>query len=489
MIRNLLLGAVAPLALVASAWSLSDARPAHAQQRTAVSASERQQAVQQHPALVSEFGGAYQGKQSAYVTQVAQRIAAPSGLSAGTLNTTLLNSPVDNAFAVPGGYVYITRQLVALMNDEAELAAVMGHEVAHVAARHGQKRQSVSQRNSILGALGQAVVGAVTGNSTIGRYIGQGIGTGSQLATLGYSRGQETQSDDLAIRYLVTSGYDPTALASMLRSLSAQQALDARISGRDARSTPAWASTHPAPGARVQRATQQAAGTRASGTRNREAFLAAIDGMMYGEDPRQGIIEGRDFLHPDMRIAFSIPQGFSMQNGANAVTISGQSAQAQLSTAAYNGNLEAYVGSVIRSLSGNGAAPAAQVQRTSVNGIPAGYTSFRAASGNTQLDVTVFAYAPATNRAYHFVILAPAGAGIGALQPMVQSFRTLSTQEAAAIRPRFVRVVTVGPRDTAASLASRMAWPTEQLQRFLVLNGLDSAARVQPGQRVKIVTY
>jgi len=491
MTRQLLLGAVAPIALVASAWSLSDASPAQAaaQQRAAISASERQQAVQQHPALVAEFGGAYGGRQSAYVTQVAQRIAAPSGLSASTLNTTLLNSPVDNAFAVPGGYVYITRQLVALMNDEAELAAVMGHEVAHVAARHGQKRQSVSQRNSILGALGQAVVGAIAGNSTIGRYIGQGIGTGSQLATLGYSRGQETQSDDLAIRYLVSAGYDPTALASMLRSLSAQQALDARLSGRDARSTPAWASTHPAPGARVQRASRQAAAASRTGVRNRDAFLAAIDGMMYGEDPRQGIIEGRDFLHPDMRIAFTIPQGFSMQNGANAVTISGPSAQAQLSTAAYSGNLKAYVGSVVRGLAGNSAAPSSGIQRTSVNGIPAAYTSFRAASGRTQVDATVFAYAPATNRAYHFLILAPAGRGIGALEPMVRSFRTLSAQQAAAIRPRYLRVVTVGPRDTLASISQRMAWPSNQLERFMVLNGLDNTARLQPGQRVKIVTY
>ena len=493
MNRKLLLAAAAPVALAASALGLSQAAPAQApaqqQQRAPFTASERQQAVQQHPALVAEFGGAYGGKQAPYVTQVAQRIAAPSGLSASTLNTTLLNSPVDNAFAVPGGYVYITRQLVALMNDEAELAAVMGHEVAHVAARHGQKRQSVAQRNNILGALGQAVVGAVTGNSTIGRYLGQGIGTGSQLATLGYSRGQETQSDDLAINYLVSAGYDPTALASMLRSLSAQQALDARLSGRDARSAPAWASTHPAPGARVQRAAQRAGAAGRSGTRNREAFLASIDGMMYGEDPRQGIIEGRDFLHPDMRIAFTIPQGFAMQNGANAVTITGQSAQAQLSTAAYDGSLETYVGSVVRGLAGNASPPSAGVQRTSVNGIPAAYTSFRAASGNTQLDATVFAFAPARDRAYHFVILAPAGRGLGGLESMVQSFRTLSAQQAAAIRPRYLRVVTVGPRDTIASISERMAWPSARLERFLVLNGLDNTARLQPGQRVKIVTY
>lgn len=491
MIRTFLLAAAAPVAIAALGWGVWDPQPAQAaaQRRPAISASERQQAVQQHPAVVTQFGGAYAGRQSTYVGQVAQRIAAPSGLGTDALKVTLLNSPVDNAFAVPGGHVYVTRQLVALMNDEAELAAVLGHEIAHVAARHGQRRQSVSQRNSILGALGQVLVGAVAGNSEIGRALGRGIGTGSQLATLGYSRSQETESDDLAIRYLVSAGYDPAALSSMLRSLALQQTLDARISGTNARSTPEWASTHPAPGARVQRAAQQAQATRRGGNRGRDAFLASIDGMMYGEDPKQGVIEGRDFLHPTLRIAFTVPQGFTMQNGASAVTVSGTEAQAQLGTSAYNGSLEAYVGSVVSELSGRGAAPRTEVQRTNVNGIPAAYTSFRAASGNMPVDVTIFAYAPGGESAYHFIVLTPAGRGLGALQPMVQSFRRLTAQQAAAIRPRYLRVVTVGPRDTVASLAGRMAWPDNRLERFLVLNGLDQNARLTPGQKLKIVTY
>jgi predicted Zn-dependent protease len=488
--RKILLGAVAPAALVASAWGFTDT--AAAQRAPTISASERQQALQQHPALVTEFGGAVSGRQASYVAQVGTRVGAQSGLGTGPggLNLTLLNSPVNNAFAVPGGYVYVTRQLVALMNDEAELAAVLGHEVAHVAARHGQRRQSAAQRNSILGALGQVLVGAVAGNSGIGRILGQGIGTGAQLATLGYSRSQETESDVLGVQYLVRSGYDPSALASMLRSLAAQQALDARISGGDARSVPEWASTHPNPASRVQRALQEAGRTRAGGQRNREAFLAAIDGMLYGDDPRQGIIEGRDFLHPDLRIAFTIPQGFTMQNGASAVTIGGPNTQAQLRTGRFNGNLEAYIAAAFQELGGNsGAVGQLPVERTSVNGIPAAYAQIRANSGRSQVDVTVFAYAPSQNQAYHFVILTPAGRGIGAAAPMLQSFRTLSTQQAAAIRPRYLRVVTVGARDTAASLAQRMAFPSHQLERFLVLNGLDANARLTAGQRVKIVTY
>ena len=173
----------------------------------------------------------------------------------------------------------------------------------------------------------------------------------------------------------------------------------------------------------------------ANGVRNRDAFLNALDGVMYGDDPKQGVIEGRDFLHPSLGIGFTIPQGFTMQNGTKAVSISGSNAQAQFSTAAYSGNLESYIGGVFKSLSGNsGSVPQFTVQRTSVNGIPAGYATIRANSGGSSVDATVFAYTPSNSQAYHFIIVAPAGQGVGALSPMVQSFRKLTSAQASAIK-------------------------------------------------------
>ena len=142
---------------------------------------------------------------------VGQRIAAQSGMAArpGDYTVTLLNSNVNNAFAVPGGYVYVTRQLVALMNNEAELAFVMGHEVGHVAARHSTKRQT----RSGLAGLGAALLGAVTGSDVIGRLAG----TGAQLYSLGYSRSQENEADSLGVRYLAKAGYDPAVGGDILR--------------------------------------------------------------------------------------------------------------------------------------------------------------------------------------------------------------------------------------------------------------------------------
>lgn len=488
MLRKFNLMLAAPIALV-SLGTPSSAQYAGLRPAAPISPAERRQGAEASPALITEYGGAYAGTQAAYAVRVGRSIAVQTGLGAdpSAYTVTLLNSPVDNAFATPGGYVYVTRQLMALMNDEAELAAVLGHEIGHVAARHSARREKVAQRNAIAGILGQLLVGAVAGNGGVGELLSQGIGTGTQLATLKFSRAQETESDDLAIQYLTRAGYDPRALSTMLSSLAAQQRLDQGSSGK---SLPAWASTHPDPQSRVQRAAARAAATRVTnGVRNRNEFLRALDGMMYGEDPSQGVIEGTSFLHPALRIAFRIPQGFTMENGATAVTITGPSAKAQFSTAAYDGNLRAYVNSVLSSLRGSGSGSAqVDVQETRINGIPAAYTQVRASSGSTPVDVTVFAYSPQGGQAYHFVALTPAGQGLGAMSSMVQSFRRMAPAEAAAIKPRFVRIVATKAGDTTASLSQRMAYDDRKLERFMVLNGLTQSSRLTPGQRVKVIT-
>jgi predicted Zn-dependent protease len=502
MIRKTMLMAGAAMLALSGPAAQTEAQAQSASQRersalaqgaaTPITAKERQQGSQAHPGILSEFGGPYNGNQAPYAAKVGQKIAVQSGLAStpGAFDVTLLNSSVNNAFAIPGGYVYVTRQLMALMNDEAELAAVLGHEVAHVAARHSAKRQSTAQRNSILGVLGQVLVGAVAGDSQIGGLLNKGIGTGTQLLTLGYSRGQETEADDLGVRYLARAGYDPAALSTMLRSLAAQTSLDQQIAG-DAKSVPAWASTHPDPGARVQRAAQQANATGIrNGLRNRDAFLTAIDGMMYGEDPKQGIVDGRDFLYPPERIAFTIPQGFAMQNGADAVSIQGSGGQAQFSSGAFNGNMEDYIGGVLRGIGGSGGtAPSFNVNRTTINGISAAYTQVRANTSQSQVDVTVFAYTPATGKAFHFVTITAAGSGLGPFSSMIDSFRTMTPAQASAVKPRFVRVVSVKAGDTQASLAARMAFTDYRLERFQVLNGLTANSKLVPGQRVKLVTY
>jgi predicted Zn-dependent protease len=476
--------------------------PVQAQSGNAIqpfSQAEKNQGAQAHAQIMQEFGGAYDGPQAAYVRSVGQGIAVQSGLSSARTDftVTLLNSPVNNAFALPGGYVYVTRQLMALMNSEAELAGVLGHEVGHTAARHARSRQRAATRNSILGVLGAMLGGAIGDNGGLlgglGGLLQQNSMRAAQLATLGFSRSQETQADDLGIRYLQGAGYDPMALSTMLASLAAQNSLDVQVTGQDARNIPAWASTHPDPASRVRRA--QIAAQRSgvtNGRVNRDQFLTSLDTMLYADDPRQGVVEGSEFLHPDLRLRFAAPQGFGMTNGTMAVSISGSSGQAQFTTLSgtYSGNLDGYVQQAFQTLVGQNqqGAQLGAIRRTTVNGIAAAYAQAIARGQQGDVEVTIFAYEFAPNQAFHFAALAPSGRS-AVFDGMFGSVRRLTANEAAAIRPRRIAVVTVGRRDTVQSLASRMAYPAHQLDRFLVLNGLTANAPLTPGQRVKLVVY
>ena len=461
---------------------------------TSISAADRQQGSEAHPQLMAEFGGAYAGAQAAYVNRVGQNIAVQSGLSRSPsdFTVTLLNSPVNNAFAIPGGYVYVTRQLMALMNDEAELAGVLGHEVGHVAARHSKKRQSAATRNTVLGVLATVLGGAIGDNGGLlgglGGLLQNNAMQVAQLATLGFSRSQELEADQLGVQYLKSAGYDPLALSTMLASLAAQTSLEARLSGGDARSLPEWASTHPDPASRVRNAQTLAARQGTGGVRNADAFLASVNGVLYGDDPAQGVVEGREFLHPDLKLRFEVPNGYGMQNGTSAVSISGNGGQAQFSTGAYSGDMNAYIAAVLKEIGGKANLTPGTIQRTTVGGIPAYYTTVRANSQSGQVDVTVFAYEFSRTSAFHFVALTKAG-GSGVFNSMFTSLRRLSTSEAAAIRPRRVDVVTVKSGDSVASLARRMAYSDYAAERFQVLNRLAANSRLTPGQKVKIVTY
>jgi len=485
MRRKQLLAGIACIAIPAAA--LAQAAPRYLNQRDVV------EAQRQHPELVAEFGGAESGSRAAYVESVGRRVAAHSGIanSASAYRFTTLNSAVENAFAVPGGYVYITRQLMGLMNDEAELAFVLGHESGHIAARHAQSRKAAATRNSILGVLG-AILGSVVGGNMFGNLISQGAQQYAQLATLSFSRDQEYQADTLGLRYLLAAGYDPMAGATMLQAIGRATDLETRIQGRDQRSTPEWARTHPLSVNRTQRAQAEAqrTGRAGSGLRNRDQFLAQLEGIYVDDDPAQGVIEGRTFTHPDLGFQFFVPTGYLMQNGTRAVTVSGSAGKAQFSTGRFNGDLASYISQVVYELTGGRTQVLmAPPRETMINGIPAMYSVGRANTSSGALDVSVMAYRWAPDRAYHFVMLTRAGAGIGPFTSMVDSLRRISAQEAAAIRPRIIDVVTVGAGDNVQTLANRMAYRDFKLERFLSLNGLAANSRLTPGQKLKVVIY
>ena len=453
-----------------------------------MTANDRAAGAKAHPQLVAEFGGLYDGPQAAYVTRVGQKIALQSGLAdtQSAFTVSLLNSSVNNAFAIPGGYVYVTRELLALMNDEAELASVLGHEVGHVAARHAQQRSNAATKGTLGTLLGTVLGAVIAGND--GARLGQQLaGSLAQRYVLKYSRSQEYQADDLGVSYLGKAGYDPMASSTILASLAAQTSLDAQLMGKGGKELPEWASTHPDPASRVTRAAQKASVTPATGkARNRDAFLAAINGVLYDDDPHQGIIDGRSFKHPDLKLAFIAPAGFAMANTPQAVVVSSAAGQAQFTSAVYNGDLKGYVDSVFRAVGGQTTLNYGSINTRQLNGINAAYAS---ASANTQsgpVIVTVYAYEVSANSAFHFVAITPVGSQ-GVFDTMFESFRRLTNGEAAAIKPKKVNVVTVKRGDTVASLAAGMAYSDYKVERFQVLNAITGNAVVKPGQKVKII--
>jgi predicted Zn-dependent protease len=448
------------------------------------------EAQRDHPQLVEEYGGAETGQRSAYVNAVGHRVAAPSGIvnPGAAYRFTLLNSAVENAFAQPGGYVYVTRQLMTLMDDEAELAFALAHEVGHVAASHAQQREQVLRRNSLGGVIA-AIFGSIGGG--LGNAVAQWAMRDALLHTLSFSREQEYEADLLGMRYMVAAGYDPAGASGILEALTRNTALQRRIQGRDNRQIPEWASTHPLTENRMREALglARSSGRFGTGVRNRDQFLQRLDGIFVDDDPEQGVIDGRTFTHPELRIYFAVPVGYLMQNGTRAVSISGSAGKAQFGGGRYNGTLENYIALVIRELGGEQQLFVPPPRRTVINGIPAAYTVTRARTSSGVVDVSVMAYQWAPGTIYHFVMLTSAGAGMGPFGQMVNSIRKITPAEAAAIRPRVIDVVTVAPGDTVQSLAGRMAYRDFRLERFLVLNGLAPNSRLTPGQKVKLVVY
>ena len=480
------------LALLAASAVMIAPAVAQTQRLQSLNPRDVQEAARQHPEVVAEFGGAETGPRAAYVESVGRRIAAFSGTAnpGQVYHFTTLNSAVENAFAVPGGYVYITRQLMGLMDDESQLAFALGHEVGHIASNHAHIREQYANRTDIFGVLGQ-IFGSIIGGS-IGNAATQMAQQRSQLATLSFSRDQEYQSDTLGIRYMIAAGYDPVGASGILGALSRASALQLRVQGRTNRQTPEWASTHPLSENRMQRALQQARATGKLGTgiRNRDIFLRQLEGIYVDDDPAQGVIEGATFTHPDLRIQFTVPQGYLMSNGTDAVTVSGSAGKAQFRGGSFNGTLENAVLLAFRQLTrgqSNFAVP--PPQRVTINGMPAAVTTARVNTNSGVVDASVAAYQWDAQRIYYFVMLTPGGYGVGPFTSMINSLRRITPAEAASIRPRIIHVETVKAGDSVQSFASRMAYRDFRLERFLSLNGLTLGSPLVPGQKVKLVVY
>jgi predicted Zn-dependent protease len=444
--------------------------------------------VEQHRQILAEFGGAYEDRRiQAYVNDLGQRLAAQSELPDLKWTFTVLDSDIVNAFALPGGFVYVSRGLLALADTEDQLAGVLGHEIGHVTARHAANRYSAAAGTSILVTSAAILSDIFLGGGT-GQLIGQAGGIAAQGFLASYSRSQELQADELGIRYLARTDYDTESMADFLAKMEDEASLLAKLQN-DAPRGFSYLDTHPPTEERVAEARQLAAATPGSqkpGTR--QAFFQKIDGLIYGDSPEQGFRKGREFLHPGLRIAFQVPQGFFLLNSPQKLIARGPDGTAIVFDAApqgFSGGPSQYLTQWT-----SGARLQGREDFTT-HGLPGatGYAQARTNSGTALLRLAAIAWPD--GRIYRFQFLAPASKANQydpEFKQVLQSFRQLSTKEAAALRPDRIHPYRVRSGDTVSSLARRLPFDKLAEERLQVLNGLNSGTSLAPGTWIKMVS-
>ena len=444
---------------------------------------ERRIGAQEHPKLVAALGGLYDDPAlQRYVAGLGRLLQQSSEQPEPPFTFVILDSPEANAFALPGGYIHVTRGLMALANDEAELAGVIAHEIGHVTARHGSERYS----HGVVAGLGAALLGAVVDSETVTDYAQLAAGAYVQ----GYSRAQELEADMLSVRYLSRSGFDATAMSSFLETMGAVSALEQEMAGARGEGAPGGLfASHPRTTDRVRKAAN-AAKAQFGGKRGRETYLRRVDGMIYGDSPEDGFVRGRAFAHPVLRIAFTAPPGFRLRNGPEAVV--GTHASGAFMRFDEVTLQDPSIGT-LRYLQGDWASRVAlrKIERLAIDGLDAVAASTPVRTKSGVRDVRLIAIRAAPQRIYRFFFVTPPAqtqAFAAPFQQMMASFRRLGQRQTDNLRPLRLRVVEVAPGDTVDSLAARMPFNDFRIERFQVLNGLRPGERLRPGQLVKIVT-
>jgi predicted Zn-dependent protease len=427
----------------------------------------------EHAQLVASFGGEYRAPAARQLLEeIAARIVAASERGGAGYQITILNSSTVNAFALPSGRLYVTRGLLALANDTAEVASVLAHEIAHVTARHAAARDELKQESALL----ESVETDLLRNNVQGSLLQ----ARSQISIARFSRQQELEADQIGVRTAAKAGFDAFGAVRFLTALGRQ---GASTSAGQKRSLEFLAS-HPSTPERIAQAQAAARQIGAPGIGERDAarWLAAIDGIAFGDDPGQGIVRGRRYLNTRLGITFTAPEGFQLEaDGDTVVAFTSDSSQAIRfdSVAPQPGQtLENYVGS--EWIAG---VKAGSIETTTAGGYPTAVTSGRGTNWNFRL-----AAIQAGNRIYRIIV---AGQGNGnverPMKAMLDGFRPVNAAEQqVAGMPRIV-IVPAGEQDTVAALSGRMN-QEQPLEKFLLLNGLDASSGIVPGQRYKIVS-
>ena len=472
-------GRLFALLLVAAAAGACASNPVTGRRQVSLMSEADEIAIgRQGDAEIRKEMGVYADEElQRYVSGVGERIAHVSHRPNLPWTFTVVDVPAVNAFALPGGYVYVTRGLLSHLGDEAELAGVLGHEVGHVTARHAAQQYT----RSATGGLGVLLASIfVPGVRPFSDLASAGLGT----FFLKYGRDDELESDRLGVEYAAKAGWDPASVPRFLETLS-------RLDAMSARGVPNWLSTHPDPGSRVVKAAPIAA-TFAAGEheRNRDDFLRRIDGLAYGEDSSEGVVRGHRFLHPDMRIAVDFPEGWEVQNGSEQVVAQpdGDKVLMLLRTAdsARGVDLAAGARKHMKGLGFTFESGALQP----VSGLDGFVAEYRGKAKEVGA-VRVRAAHVAVGRQVYMVAGVAPEAEFRRVEAeftaALASFRELTAREAGAIRPNRIGLYEAKVGDSWQSIAQRVGRGLVPATRLALMNGFAVNQQPPVGTRLKIV--
>jgi len=446
-----------------------------------------------HDEVLKEYGVYGNARLQAYVNDLGQRLAAQSHRANLKWTFTVLDSPEINAFALPGGYVYVTRGIMAYMESEADLAGVMGHEIGHVTARHGAQRATRQQAAGI-GVMAATVLGQVLGVGNLGGQVAQSAAAGYVAS---YSRDQESQADELGAEYLSRNRYDPQNMIDVIQVLKNQELFAADVAkseGRQIASASSWLSSHPANDKRLADiktfAAKYKAQTGGYVDDGRARYLDAISGMTFGDSAEQGLIRGANFYHDDLGIALTAPAGWKIENAPEAITLVNGAGDAglivRLVPPKAGTTHEDVIKNVIKPTDG-------RTEKLKLHGLAA--THFEGTVRNQQGQSRPVSLTLVTGPGDRNYVLQHAAKDAAArqraaagLKEAESSFRAMTAADRAAAKPWGVRTVPY-PRGGFAELAKSSPLPQNRAEAALkLLNGTyGGGAEPKPGQPVKVV--
>ncbi len=433
-------------------------------------------AQREHRRILAVYGGAYSNPRlEERLNATVEKLVAASERPDLHYKVTILNSPAVNAFALPTGQLYVTRGLLALANDTSEVASVLSHEMAHVIARHAAIREDQIRQAALVNRVASDVLGDP---QTSALALAK-----SKIALATFSRGQEFEADGIGVGISARAGFDPYGATRFLTAMGRNA--DLRAGAKADPRTQEFLSSHPATPERVANATLNARqhASAGAGGRERADYLRLLDGVTYGEDPSEGFVRGRRFLHPKLAFTFTAPEGFVLENTPQAVfgvkdggelalrlDVVRIPADQKLTDYLAAGWIENIDHASIEEVTINGFRGATAIAK----GDPWGFRLYAIRFGS---EVYRFIFA-AKNKTAELD---------RQFRDSVQSFRRMSNAEIRSARPLRIRVVTVSARDSVERLAARMAVSDKPVERFRVLNGLGPTDSVQPGDMVKLI--